>query len=69
MFESTRDRLIGLVLFVGMLLPISWLEIGGWTGKILKIGAGALLGFSLMIALTGDRLWDSDTWWASKSPL
>ena len=69
MSESTRNRLIGLVLFLGCVLPFSWIEIGGWMGKVIRIGAGALLGFSLMLVLTVERLWDTDTWWASKSPL
>jgi hypothetical protein len=69
MTASTRNRLIGLVLFLGSLLPFSWMEIGGGIGKLVKFGVGALWAFSLLLVLTGERLWDPSTWSARQSPL
>jgi hypothetical protein len=69
MSESTRNRLIGVVL-LGASLPFAlWVDVDGGLGKIVSFGAGAVLGFSFVLALTGVSVWDSNRWWANKSPL
>ena len=68
MSDSTRIRLIGTGLFLFSAFAF-WIEIGGGLGILVNLAAAALLGFSTGIVLTGKRLWNSDTWWASKSPL
>jgi hypothetical protein len=69
MSESTRNRLIGVLLLVASLPFAFWIEVDGGLGKIVDFGAGAVLGFSFVLLLTGTSFWSSKTWWTSQSPL
>lgn len=66
MAESTRNRLIGGVLLLSS-LPFLWIEVGGGLDKIVSFGAGALIGFSAVLVVTGRFLWDSGAEWTSTS--
>ncbi len=66
MNEMSRNRLIGGVLLL-FSLPFFWVEVGRGLCKIVSFGAGALLGFSAVLVVTGRFLWNSRTEWTSTS--
>lgn len=69
MSESLRNRLFGGALVgVGVVGVLASPELSGGVQLIFSFAEGAALGAGGALLITGEPLWDANTWQASKRP-